>query len=231
MSRAVLVLRAAFSLLAVVALVVSPAPPACAQLFENLKALGNRLKVGPLDPQNPDWGPKGIAAADFDGDSRPDIATSNVDGSVSVYFGQGDAPFNLDAEGDRVFLLWRSEAHPGAFLAVDDVAFGPVGADLALARAGCGGPWVQGTPTPGTSGPELVARGDVDISGALDITDPISILGHLFLGGEIDCPRASNVNGDLREDITDAIHLLLYLFQGGAAPQGDAVPIAECLAE
>jgi len=145
--------------------------------------------------------------------------------------GQEHAPFNLNAEGDRVFLLWRSEAHPGAFLAVDDVAFGPVGADVALARAGCGGPWVQGTPTPGTSGPELVVRGDVDISGALDITDPIAILGHLFLGSEIDCPRASNVNGDLREDITDAIHLLLYLFQGGAAPQGDAVPIAECLAE
>jgi len=146
--------------------------------------------------------------------------------------GQEHAPFTLDAEGDRVVLLWRSEAHQGAFLAIDEVAFRSVGADLALARVHCGGPWSVGTPTPGTSGPgSSVGRGDVDASGVLDITDPINILGRLFLGARIDCPRASDVNGDLRENITDAIHLLLYLFQGGPAPMGEPIPVAECRVE
>jgi hypothetical protein len=143
--------------------------------------------------------------------------------------GPEHAPFNIDAEGGRVVLAWRSDAQDGAFIAIDEAAWGPMDADVALARAGCGGPWVQGEPTPGTGDPRrLIARGDVDASGALDITDPIGILGHLFLGRTIDCPRVANVNGDLAEDITDAIHLLLFLFQGGAAPQGEPVATEEC---
>ena len=75
-------------------------PPARAQLFENLRALGGqRLPVG--DPSvtstnlNGDTvdGPKDIAVADLDGDGTPDLAASDKDGSVTLYFGVGDGTF------------------------------------------------------------------------------------------------------------------------------------------
>ena len=71
-----------------------------AQLFDNLRVLGGaRYSVG--DPSvtatNLDGdtveGPKDIAVADLDGDGRPDLAASNKDGSVTVYFGVGDGTF------------------------------------------------------------------------------------------------------------------------------------------
>ncbi len=71
-------------------------PNARGQLFDNLKAFGNRLSVG--DPsvgslQRAD-GPKGIAVADLDGDGRPDIAVSDLDGTITVYFGETGGKFS-----------------------------------------------------------------------------------------------------------------------------------------
>jgi hypothetical protein len=72
-----------------------------AQLFENLRALGGaRYPVG--DPSvtvtNLDGeiveGPKDVAVADLDGDGKPDLAASNKDGSVTLYFGVGDGTFS-----------------------------------------------------------------------------------------------------------------------------------------
>ncbi|MBI4603840.1 MAG: VCBS repeat-containing protein, partial [Planctomycetes bacterium] len=82
------------------ALVLVPvlASPARGQLFESLQAFGSRLDVG--DPEVAStWesgmeGPKGIAAGDFDGDGRPDLAASNLDGTVTVLFNQGRGDFS-----------------------------------------------------------------------------------------------------------------------------------------
>ena len=69
-----------------------------AQLFENLEAFGRRLDVG--DPTVPStWqeereGPKGIATADFDGNGTPDLATSNLDGTVTVLLNSGTGRFS-----------------------------------------------------------------------------------------------------------------------------------------
>jgi hypothetical protein len=73
---------------------------------------------------------------------------------------------------------------------------------------------------PGEPRPEFrFIRGDVDGSGAVEITDAIALLEHLFLGGSIDCPAAVDVNGDGEQDITDAVAILGFLFTGGPPPE------------
>lgn len=62
-------------------------------------------------------------------------------------------------------------------------------------------------------------RGDVDGDLRATITDPIVLLGFLFLGGETPgCLEACDVDNDGRIQIADAISLLLHLFQGGPPP-------------
>jgi hypothetical protein len=69
-------------------------------------------------------------------------------------------------------------------------------------------------------------RGDADMSGAVDITDAIAVLGFLFLGSPLpDCPDARDSNDDGEVDITDAIRILSFLFLGGPPPRG---PFPDC---
>ena len=78
------------ALAAVVALLALLSLPSSlrAQLFKNLEAFGSRYDVG--DPEvDSEWqhgreGPKGLASGDLDGDGMPDLAVSNLDGTVSV---------------------------------------------------------------------------------------------------------------------------------------------------
>jgi hypothetical protein len=83
-------------------LLLDAAPPVIAAdtlLFDNLRAFGTRLDVGDpaLSPTNAGGriidGPKDIAVADLDGNSRPDLAVANKDGSVTVYYGLGGGEF------------------------------------------------------------------------------------------------------------------------------------------
>jgi hypothetical protein len=62
--------------------------------------------------------------------------------------------------------------------------------------------------------------GDVDGSGTLDITDPVRLLGYLFLGvpAELGCPDAADVDDSRQLDIGDPVYLLNYLFLGGPPP-------------
>jgi RHS repeat-associated protein len=63
-------------------------------------------------------------------------------------------------------------------------------------------------------------RGDCDQSGRLDITDPITILGFLFLGSASPvCLDACDVDDSERIDISDAIYELSFLFLGGPPPR------------
>ncbi len=62
-------------------------------------------------------------------------------------------------------------------------------------------------------------RGDANGDGRINLTDSISILGHLFQGMPLECADAGDFNdtGDL--NITDVVAMLEYLFQpGGALP-------------
>jgi hypothetical protein len=64
---------------------------------------------------------------------------------------------------------------------------------------------------------EVFIRGDVDLSGTADISDPLFLLAAIFLGTtEATCEDAGDANDDGNMDITDAIHILRALFIGDA---------------
>lgn len=65
--------------------------------------------------------------------------------------------------------------------------------------------------------------GDLNQDRTLDVSDPIGLLGSLFLGATAACPQAGEVNGDLEVDLSDAVFLLSFLFQGGPAPPSTPV--------
>jgi len=69
-------------------------------------------------------------------------------------------------------------------------------------------------------------RGDANGDAAINITDPVTILNFLFLGGtELGCLDAADVNDDGTLSITDPVNLLNHLFQGGPPP---ALPYPDC---
>src|SRR5712671_7626773 len=105
-SGGVALLKHCFALAFLTATLLPHSAPA--QLFDNLKAFGNRLAVG--DPNVTSFqqgdGPKGIAVGDLDGDGRPDLAVSDLDGTVTVYFGEAlgqfSAPIYLHTGADEL---------------------------------------------------------------------------------------------------------------------------------
>ena len=75
------------------------------------------------------------------------------------------------------------------------------------------------------SGPGVFIRGDVNGNGAVDLTDVISLLSHLFTGGgPPPCPDAADADDSAALDITDAIFVLFYLF-GGGTPMPPPFPV------
>jgi hypothetical protein len=61
-------------------------------------------------------------------------------------------------------------------------------------------------------------RGDVDLNGAIEISDAVRILFHIIRGQPVACADAADVDNNEALNITDAIHLLQFLFRGGDAP-------------
>jgi hypothetical protein len=69
-------------------------------------------------------------------------------------------------------------------------------------------------------------RGEITGEGEINITDPVRLLGWLFLGdSEPDCLDAADANDDASTDLTDAVHVLNHLFLGGRPP---VLPFPEC---
>ncbi len=73
-------------------------------------------------------------------------------------------------------------------------------------------------------------RGDIDEDGRLNISDPISLLGFLFLSGPAPhCDPVADASGDGVVDITDPIRILNFLFLGeGDLPAMTAAELEEC---
>ncbi len=64
--------------------------------------------------------------------------------------------------------------------------------------------------------PRRFFRGDHDWSGKIDLTDSITLLGYLFLGGSRpSCPDAADADDSGELDIADPIFLLNFLFLAG----------------
>jgi len=125
-------------------------------------------------------------------------------------------------------------------------ALGEYRVRLTLTDGGCpGSPPAVNTAehifTVGTAG-GMMLPGDENEDGKLDISDPVALLNHLFLGtnptlpcGDGSTAHPSNVmlldlNGDGRIDISDPVFGLNFLFAGGPNPvPGTAcISIAEC---
>jgi hypothetical protein len=89
-------------------------------------------------------------------------------------------------------------------------------------------------PSCGEPPPARFVRGDVDSDGAVDLTDAVRILDHLFLGGPApECLDAADTDDDAELSLTDPIVVLSWLFLGGAppAPPGPSAgdyPGADC---
>ena len=61
----------------------------------------------------------------------------------------------------------------------------------------------------------LFRRGDVLRDGAVDVTDVIAVLGHLFRRETVFCLQAADIDDDGRVNILDLIVLAQHLFGGG----------------
>jgi hypothetical protein len=74
---------------------------------------------------------------------------------------------------------------------------------------------------PVSSGVGAFVRGDVDGSGAPELTDAVYLFNHLFLGGPIPpCRAAADANLEGNYTITSGVYLLNFLFLGGPEPLG-----------
>ncbi len=66
-------------------------------------------------------------------------------------------------------------------------------------------------------GQEIFKRGDANADGKVDISDVLSVVNHLFLGGAAPpCSDAADANDDGSVDISDALAVVNFLFLGGA---------------
>ena len=61
-------------------------------------------------------------------------------------------------------------------------------------------------------------RGDVEDNGVVNLSDAVTIFGHLFLGVDIGCLESADTNNDGVLELTDGIALLGFLFLNGQPP-------------
>ena len=81
-------------------------------------------------------------------------------------------------------------------------------------------------PMPGLCGDPEFVRGDCNDSGAIDLSDPLFLLGWLFSGGATPtCDGACDIDDGDDLNIADAVGLLSYLFASGAPPEA---PFPDC---
>ncbi|MGQ9589773.1 MAG: hypothetical protein ACUVYA_05715, partial [Planctomycetota bacterium] len=91
----------------------------------------------------------------------------------------------------------------------------------ALALALASGAWA-----PAARSESPFVRGDATANGAVDLSDGIAILLHLFAGTDLPpCIEAANANGDGSLDLADPVCLFSHLFLGAPPPPP---PYPEC---
>ena len=105
------------------------------------------------------------------------------------------------------------------------MAFGPLALDhsLALCPDGVRGGDFTDTDAPTPRGPNtevcpgvFFQRGDANSSCAVDLSDAVSTLNALFLGGKaLLCSDAADANDSGKLDLSDAVYTLNNLFTGG----------------
>lgn len=168
-------------------------------------------------------------------------APDNLDFGIVAVLEAMDAAFTITNNGDRALTLAKAELGDGtgAFHITSQVAGSQV---TPSGRTTVGlryAPTVDGvhedqlrieTDDPLVS--ELVVTlkgvgmwrltpGDANQDGTIDVSDAVTVLLSLFLGGERGCPEAQDANDDGKLDISDAVHLLEVLFLRGSTFHGE----------
>ena len=181
-------------------------------------------------PSTPAWGLSVLGSVrfvepiDLNNDGFLDIMSLASSGSTSRYrsfYGY------LNEEGEFDFVLGDSRgttlSGPASVLAVGDVDEDGF-ADMVVTTEdnNRGRTFLNDA---SCAAAELFERGDANADTQLDLTDGIAILESLFLGEELTCPGAAEVNDDGELNLADAVYLLGYLFLGLPAPLGES-PVA-----
>jgi YVTN family beta-propeller protein len=77
------------------------------------------------------------------------------------------------------------------------------------------------------TGPDYIC-GDVNDDSAVNVSDAVSVINYVFIGGEAPNPMESgDVNCDLSVNVSDAVWIINYVFIGGKGPcdtDGDDIP-------
>jgi hypothetical protein len=164
-----------------------------------------------------------LADANSDGDAQDP-------GEAQVFVGAGAAvafktitDILLLEDGDLVLL---DNSKDGVVVAHDANADGSaLDADETYRWILDGGATLS-TPSGMVLGPPVTAppvarfiRADASGDGRIDISDPVTTLGYLFLGRTLDaCPDALDSDDGGEVNISDAVYTLMFLFGGGSPP-------------
>lgn len=151
----------------------------------------------------------------------PSTTVSNVGFHAVPSYGEGHSndPWEWERDGDSV--TWSTPDNPVRWGTTYNFRFdadappGPRTATLGLFKPG-----VPESRSGRTVGPAvLFKRGDANADGEVNLSDPVALLGFLFLGAD-GAPCFDAADGDDSGDLslTDAIYVLLWLFMGGAEP-------------
>ncbi len=147
-----------------------------------------------------------IAAGDFDGDDRVDLAAATAPAAVLVYLNRTPPPHSADCNNNTI----PDECDLAGGSSKDENSNG--------VPDECDAP-----PRP------RFHRGDPNSSGTIDISDAISIFGFLFLGSpDPACLESADAQNDGTIDISDGISILNYLFGGGEPPAPPGPPPSPC---
>ncbi len=158
---------------------------------------------------------------------RAGIAAAVIGDEMFVFGGEGNAAapdglfpqvesylFSVDRWFDRGVMPVARHGIGAAATDADgsDAIFIPGGSTIeGVTATDRNDAFVPGT-TPGFA---LFRRGDANRDGAIDVSDPIFTLIHLFVGNELACEDAADANDDGELDVSDAIFALNHLFAGG----------------
>src|SRR4029453_13334079 len=77
-------------------------------------------------------------------------------------------------------------------------------------------PDMGGFPFTQSGGEPRFVRGRVNSDNAVDISDAVLILFYLFLGGEVGCRDAADIDDEREVRLTDAVYRRRYLLLAGA---------------
>ncbi|MCZ6795587.1 MAG: FG-GAP-like repeat-containing protein, partial [Planctomycetota bacterium] len=195
-----------------------------------------------------------VETADVDGDGSLDLVmVSSLVRAATVMRGEGDGTFGVPENfpvGDPAAEIWEA-ALAVADIDVDgalDVVVALRSVDTFLLRnrslppsiVDCNANGIpdrceiDSEPQVDSDGdgildecvPVPFARADANSDGNVDLSDPVAILGYLFLGAPPpSCLTSADADDNGVVDLTDAIRLLNFLFLGGPRP---AAPFGEC---